>query len=285
VATATQTSELAAQATALTEAHRVAQNQRARLVALLVVQWWRTRVDFANPKSVESWLDLMTPRIMAEYERSGAIAQTFYSTLRRLEVPNAPAFTPLPPKAVLEDAIRASLSIVGPSAVTRRLEQYDKMSTAEKDAANLALDRKMVEVQEKQRVETALAGATVRHTLAGGRNSIQQSSERDRTAIGWVRVTKSDPCYFCAMLASRGLESGTYDKDSFAESDGRFVGPGDAKVHDHCGCSLKPVYRTDDEHLLRTQEFEDMWRQWSTGSTKQAILTFRRGYEGRIKAA
>lgn len=279
------TQQQAAEAAALTEAHRAAQNRRAALVALLVVQWWRSRVDVADPASVESWLDLMTPRIMAEYERSGAVASTFYSALRRLEVPNAPAFTPLPPKPVLEDAIRASLSVVGPGAVARRLETYDKMTTAEKLAETGGLDRKMFAAQAQRDVESALTGATVRHTLAGGRNTIQRSSEEDRVALGWVRVTKADPCYFCAMLASRGLESGTYTKDSFAESDGRFVGPGDAKVHDHCGCSLKPVYDLGDQALTRTQEFEAMWREWSVGSSKKAIITFRRGYEGRIKAA
>ena len=265
---ATRTSEAAA----LTEAYRVAANRRAAQVSAFVLTYWRTRVNVEDPRSVQRWLDLMVPRIMQEYRLGGRLGQTFYDEVRRLEVPGAPAFTALPPKGVLEGAIRASLAITGPRAVMAKVDKADKMGMS--DASRAMVLRKAM-----QDAQTTILGATVRHSLAGGRDVIQRSSGADPVALGWVRVTKADPCYFCAMLASRGLE--TYGEDSFADSDPRFQGPGDAKVHDHCGCSMKPVYDRADEALTRSAEFERMWREYSKGSSAAAIKSFRQGYEGR----
>ena len=71
---------------ALTEAYRVAQNRRAALIAALVVQWWRTRVRIDDPASVERWLNLMVPRIIAEFNRSGRLAEEFYARLQKADI-------------------------------------------------------------------------------------------------------------------------------------------------------------------------------------------------------
>src|SRR5690606_30594435 len=47
-------------------------------------------------------------------------------------------------------------------------------------------------------------GSVIRLVLQGGRDTITETIKRDRQALGFARVTDGDPCYFCAMLASRG---------------------------------------------------------------------------------
>jgi hypothetical protein len=102
------------------------------------------------------------------------------------------------------------------------------------------------------------SGAATRHVLTGGRQSLLTLVEGDMQAIGWVRVTDGDPCYFCAMLASRGP---VYKRNSFSQSDPRFTGPGTVKVHDHCACTLEAVYSRNSAWPGRAQEFHRLWNQ------------------------
>jgi hypothetical protein len=139
--------------------------------------------------------------------------------------------------------------------------------------------QKQALITEARQVTTKkIASAVVRHAQAGGRETIYRATEEDRVALGWIRVTRAKPCAFCAMLASRGLQYRSFKEGSFAESDARFVGDGDAKVHDGCGCSLKPVYAKNDPLVERTAEFADMWSRWGAGGG-DAALRFRRGYD------
>jgi hypothetical protein len=123
-----------------------------------------------------------------------------------------------------------------------------------------------------------IAGATIRHVSNGGRQTLVDATERDTKALGYVRVTKDKPCFFCAMLASRGL---VFAEDSFDASDPRFTGDGTAKVHDNCSCTMKPVNRRkDDPFLAKATDFEDLWSRWGAGGGGQkAALRFRRGYD------
>ena len=215
--------------------------------------------------------------------------EELYARLRKLEAPGAADFQFIRPDPLEPDRVRTSLIATGPAVVRKHLAAYDKMTDRAVQerlgVESTKIDRNMIERAVKEEAAKQILGSSFRHAANGGREGLVRSSLADKTALGWVRVTKADPCYFCAMLASRGLEYGTYGKDSFDRSDARFVGSGDAKVHDHCGCSIKPVYSGDDEFLTRSQEFERMWYEYSSGSSAEAIRSFRRGYEGRQKAA
>jgi hypothetical protein len=82
------------------------------------------------------------------------------------------------------------------------------------------------------------------------------------------------------MLAGRGLQHGyTYSEDSFDLSDARFTGDGTAKVHDNCQCHLKPVYVHTDDFVDRSEFFEQLYREFASGSGADALRNFRRGYE------
>lgn len=280
---------------ALTYSHRQAQARRALVVAALVAAYYRQRVDVQDPQSVERWLEIMIPRILRSHDESARLAAAYGDALRRLELPEVDdGFRFEPSRTVTEEQIRRSLSVVGPGSYLDKMTQISDVTTRtvaeprEDDRVELVPrideDARTAMLEDAKGVTAAkIAGATMRHVQNGGRATIHDNVKRDRVALGWIRVTRDEPCYFCAMLASRGIEYNAYSKGSFDRSDPRFFGSGTAKVHDNCQCHIKPVYTEDDALVGRAEEFEAMWREWSTGSSAQAILTFRRGYEGRIR--
>lgn len=112
-----------------------------------------------------------------------------------------------------------------------------------------------------------------------------------RDAIGFARVTDSDPCYFCAVLASQGAVFLSQDAFDVSNSKIReankwrkerraFLGDGPAKVHDHCQCQLRPVYRKSDGMDKRAKKFLKQWETLTEGlGGKEAMSAFRRGYK------
>ncbi len=100
-----------------------------------------------------------------------------------------------------------------------------------------------------------VSGAAARHVLDGGRETLLASVRADRRALGWARATSGNPCSFCAMLASRGPAYGERT--------------GDFQSHDHCACSLEPVYRRDQEWPSGSRDYQRLWRD-STGGLSGA---------------
>lgn len=173
----------------------------------------------------------------------------------RIEIPDidwAPA----------DRAARVSLTVTGPVS--------QKSKAGRGKPLQVARDESFAEA----------SGAATRHVLTGGRQSLLTLVEGDMRAIGWIRVTDGDPCFFCAMLASRG---GVYKKDSFSQSDPRFTGPGEFKVHDSCACTMEVVYSRQAAWPGRGDEFYRMWRDNIEGrySGQDARNAWRRLYEQR----
>lgn len=276
---------LRSEAARLSAAYRTQQSRRAAAMAALVLLYWRQRVNVQDPESVERWLAIMLPRIERERDRLAASAQAFAARLRTLEAPGAEPFTWPDAPAFNAEQVRTSLRVTGPVAVQKKLNKAAQFDFTdgdfeEREPTRVALPDYVYE-QAKRDAEATIAGSVVRHTQSGARDVLVEGAKQDRVALGWVRHTRDNPCYFCAMLASRGLElGGIYDEDSFDASDPRFVGTGTAKVHDNCFCSIKPVYTRSDEILTRTAEFERMWHDFS-GGKGDPLTNFRRGYEGR----
>lgn len=159
-------------------------------------------------------------------------------------------------------AARVSLTVTGPV--------NQKSKAARGKPGQVARDESFTEA----------SGAATRHVLTGGRQSLLTLIENDTRAIGWIRVTDGDPCSFCAMLASRGA---VYKEDSFSQSDPRFTGPGEFKVHDSCACTMEVVYSRQAAWPGRGDEFYRMWRDNIEGrfSGKDARNAWRRLYEQR----
>lgn len=146
-------------------------------------------------------------------------------------------------------------------------------------------------------------GVGVQRAMNGGRNASSHVVLRDRRVIGYARVTDGNPCYFCAMLAARGA---VYKKASFAKggavnynrasegltkADRDFVPneraidvPDDyvsvAKVHNHCCCSLRPVYSKSQEFDADAKFYKAQWDSiFVPGAGEDNVIAFRKQYK------
>lgn len=265
------------EAETLTDAFRAAEARRAAIVAAAVAAYWRTRVRAEDPETIERWLAALVPVIMRERNASAVRGALYGNTIRTLEVGLTDGFRfdslegAMPAENVAA-MIRTSLVVTGVTGYQRRLEKIsgrDISPAVEKALLDEAFDKS----------GAAAAASAVRHVQNGGRAALIDGVQRDKRALGWVRVTRAEPCYFCALLASRGA---VYKDDSFEDSNSLFDGPGEVKVHDSCQCAVKPVYRRNDEILDRSSEFLEIYKASTQGrSGREAIKAFRRAYEGR----
>lgn len=92
--------------------------------------------------------------------------------------------------------------------------------------------------------QAAMLRSAQRRILDAPRQAIIDRSARGNDTIGWARVGDGHPCYFCAMLISRG--------PVYTERSVQF------RAHDGCGCGAKMCFRndpsrgwTDQSRLLR----------------------------------
>lgn len=257
------------QAYALTTSYKAQQNRLGALIAALVSIYYRQRVNVEDPASVARWLELMIPRILQGSSATAVLGARFATDLRALELPKASTLTFTPSVGAVEEQILKSLQVVGPFAYENKARDIRTLDVPDQQKEALLAEAKEVTAR-------TISSATMRHVQNGGRQTIADATKVDRLALGYVRVTKDKPCFFCAMLASRGK---VFADDSFADSDPRFVGNGTAKVHDHCECALKAVYvEKGDIALQNTEKFTDMWMRWGKGQGNNSVKYFRKGY-------
>lgn len=258
----------------LADRHRVAQGLLAAATFTQILRLWPllvagggTRIDANTPR----WLELALAVMSAQRRQSAALALQFATAYRVVEHGAIDGFAPTPALDLNVAAARTSLMVLGPVAYKKQVAKQIGVDVGDLDARMLQYNAPTPGIQAKLAANGARAAQ--RHVRNGGRETLDDVMRTDKAVVGYVRVTDGDPCFFCAMLASRGP---VYQDDSFAESDPRFQGPGHQKVHDGCGCDLLPLYRRAGEQWPgRGKEFDALWRQ--TGS----ILKFRQAYEGR----
>lgn len=124
------------------------------------------------------------------------------------------------------------------------------------------------------RVEPAMVltnGAIQKVVSDTGRDSTLQAIRSDKQATGWARVTESDACFFCALLATRGASYETRESAGF-------------QAHDNCQCSVMPVFKGQTyKHNELVQSWEDLYRTSLREAPygTPALTAFRRAYEGR----
>ena len=166
---------------------------------------------------------------------------------------------------------------------------------AELEASRARRDEAINAVREEASSAGKLGttGVGVKYALNGGRGEVEQlvvidaqDRFKNRQAIGWARFTedtfnsqtgqRTGPCYFCALLASRGAFYLTEDAFKGSNSMIRepvekprgnnrttrraFIGDGVAKIHDHCRCTLRAVYTTASKMDDRALFFESQWK-------------------------
>ena len=241
----------------LTEAHRLAQVALSKGTVADFLAAWRLLDPTALDATFPAYARVAKLIIQANRNKSTALAQAYLEAFRKAEGVTAP-LTAARAAELAEAQAMTSLMVTGPVTIREGLGRGLQ--------AEAAVRRAMV----------ASAGAVTRHALNGGRETIEATVERDSRAEGLARVTDGKPCYFCAMLAGRGA---VY-KDDFKSSNAKFTGSGVAKCHDHCGCSLEPVYNRDAYELpTASKRFADIYADHSHGSGAEKLRNFRRAYE------
>jgi len=260
---------------ALTQQHRVRQGQLAvtTLEAMLGLYPLLIRLGLLDANTPR-WLDLATALVVRNRAQSAALASRYLLAYRVAELgPQAAVdgYAPLPAMDANLEAIRTSLMVLGPVAYKRHAAQQLGVEPRELTPQALAELRLPPTLQQKQ--AATVARAAVRHVRNGARETTDGVLRSDKRVVGYVRVVGNAPCWFCAMLVSRGP---VYSGDSFQDSDPRFHGEGDQKVHDGCGCDLLPLYSRDNPPFLdKTREYEQLWMQTN------GVLAFRQAFEGR----
>lgn len=207
-----------------------------------------------NPANVaSSWPALKAALRLLVGERrriSASLAGVYYADFRATEqIPGT--FRPRLATAMNREEVDTSLEVTGPVAF--------KKAISVGQSPELAQDQAFV----------ALSGSITRMVLAGGRDTVTEAVVDDDQALGWARVTDGDPCYYCAMLASRGPVYLSRSSASF-------------EAHDHDQCGVEPVFDADADWPGAARQFEELWQESTEGlSGKEAIKAFRRAYEKR----
>lgn len=249
----------------LTDAHRAAQSRigaetvRSLLAAFRLLD--PTNID----ASVQRWLSVVVPIVARQRAKSALLAANYLGVLRAIEVGmTAAAFTPAVLDAIDTQQVTRSLTVTGPAAM--KLGQKRGLTFAQ--LLDLGAARS--------------SAAGMRHALAGGRDTIEAAVSADRAALGYVRVTGGKACAFCQMLCSRGA---VYKTEMSAEMANVGHHPrghrgAGASYHDGCNCISKPIYRTDDPILARSDTLRRRWSEATQGTSgADALNAFRRSLE------
>lgn len=247
---------------------RAQQAQNAAAVATFTLTYWLSQGDEDNlAVSSQDWLERVIQAILRGRQDAYRIAVAYATAVRNIQAPTAPPFTAPPLPEPPREQLVKSLSFTGPReaaiALAKVPEPMEPPPTAtESDRDRYAREREQWRAMRRKAMENAgakAAAAAYRHTQNGGRDTIDMVVKQDPVALGYTRITKGNPCAFCLMLASRGP---VYSEDSFDRSDPRFTGPGEHKVHDACGCSLRPNYKRGRENWTdQALQADEVWRQ------------------------
>ncbi|QZE11076.1 hypothetical protein SEA_SARAHROSE_8 [Streptomyces phage SarahRose] len=173
-------------------------------------------------------------------------------------------------QAELEEALQN----LGPANLDKKLDSIDT------DAPAKDVDRLRDEAHAQAGARQAAAAERV--TMNGARSTVWNHANRDRRAIGYIRLSRTGtPCGWCAMLISRGPVYRSERSAEYADGD---------KYHDNCHCYAEPVfsreqYRNSSLYELN-RKYEELWPQVTKGlSGKAAVSAWRRFIRTEQKAA
>lgn len=227
----------------------------AELIAQLRVVWPLLDVralDFTAP----GWVAASIVILRQQFNLSASTALEYLARFRSVEL-SIPLVPILNVAVELAAAASVSLLVTGPVRIKQLVGKGVAPEVAKASAFN------------------ELARTAQMHVLNGGRDALVTAIRSDRRALGYQRVTDSDPCYFCAMLASRGP---VYRKNSFAN----------VRVHGGCGCTMEAAYRRDTEWAGRSRQWSALWDASTRGlSGPDAMRAFRsqfNAFEGHTQS-
>lgn len=244
---------------------QVAQAGLAAALRIALALLWPT-VDFSDLRAVLPAFKAAIALEVRQHAQASASLATGQYRDARTKAGVLGAFTPIPADPPTVEQIAASVDwAVQPlwnANVAASFGGQVVTLPSEAPAAGEAI------ADAKARV----AASAERLMLSAGRNTIIDNARRDQKAKGWARIPEADPCWFCMMLATRGLVYRSEQTASF-------------HPHDNCRCHAEPVF-TAYEASADIRQAQQLWATSTRGlSGPAARLAFRRAYEGRTAPA
>lgn len=237
----------------LTELHRVAQVRLADQAVRAMLASFTLLDPAAIDETVARWLTVARPIVLGQRRMSARAAAGYLRAFKRLELGPTAALPVLMELDEITGAVTTSLTVTGPVALKERIGRGVPLARA------------------LEQTRSGVAGATIRHVLNGGRDTIATSVAADPDALGWFRVARGDACAFCAMLASRGP---VYKSEAGAGFE----------PHDRCYCEPEPIYRPDSAWPDNAERYAEQWAEAKARAREEGVperIMFRRIHEGR----
>ena len=221
---------------------------------------WRIIRLGAFATTVPRWMDGVQAAVDNRAAMAGALAVGFYRTERGLAGALG-EYEPLVP-GVPPEKIVASLKWATKDLWIPEREDPPKLATRLKTA------------------EVKAAGVAQKAVADISRDVIRDAVLLDQEARGWARFANAKSCHFCALMAIRGP---VYESEDTAgrDANSRFAGGGLYKFHDHCDCTVAPVFSGQDwEPPNYVRGWEALYRE-STRGQRDLMKAWRRAFEGR----
>lgn len=171
--------------------------------------------------TVPAWLRAADAAISKHADMAGSLAADYYEAEREL--------------ANVVGSFRPEVPDV-PEAKTET-----SLKWATKDLWTPERDHPAPIEQRLADAETKVIGVAQKAVADVARDTVRRAAAKDRRAAGWARVTDENPCYFCALMAIRGA---VYLSEWSAgkRANRGFDGDGQYKFHDHCSCTVAPIF-------------------------------------------
>lgn len=195
----------------LTRMHRAAQSRIADDMRGRILDTWPMLDPSSLDKSIDRWIAATLPDVIAGRKVAVDTASNYLKSFSYAESGKITTVIPSKVTAASAAAITTSLRVTGPITI--------KTLTA----SGFSLDHSVATALE------GVTGASVRHALDGGRDTVRESVANDPNTFGWKRIGGgTSTCNFCLMLIGRG-EVYWKDTANFAS-------------HDNCQCTAEPDY-------------------------------------------
>jgi hypothetical protein len=223
---------------------QAAQASLAAAIAREVLAAWQALLDVAQLRKTIPDLSAAVAALAHQYGNASAALAVHYYETERAAAAVSGKFTPVPAQPPSLEQVTE-----GVRWATKDLWTADYAPHVEP-------------------AQVLLQGAASTLALDTGRETLITAVHQDRKARGWARHVEPGACYFCVMLATRGM---AYRSRQTAEF----------QAHAHCRCIPEPVF-TAYEPPARVREWEALWRSSTRGkSGAEARRAFRAALEGR----
>lgn len=236
---------ISAEARRLTAIHQLLQQRIGGNTARRLDNLWRL-VNIDKALTEDEWTAAVLIVLGDAHDVSAEVARRYYQGYRAAELRTF--------ELVREFGVVTFQTQAARSALSAQLGRLRELIGAGVDP-----------VEAVRRVGKAHTREMVEYALDGGRNTIINTVQSDRRALGWYRVTDADPCAFCALLASRGAVYKSQQSASFGS-------------HPSCGCTAEPAFTLDKFRDDRSKQWNDLYRTATRGH-RDKLNAFRRAFE------